>query len=85
MELKDANFKDHWNDIVFCNQWKMMSGFNMPHKKMSSFVSFPLLGLTLVVKLRNLDFESYWNNLTIFNKIIISDLNMSCQTVSDLV
>ena len=26
---------------------------NMPHGKMSDFVSFPLFGFTLVIKLRN--------------------------------
>ena len=27
--------------------------------KMSDFVSFPLFGFTVVIKLRNFDFESY--------------------------
>ena len=37
----------------------MVSDFNMPHGKMSDFVSSSLLGLTLVIKLRNFDFESH--------------------------
>ena len=35
-----------------------MSDLNMSHGKMSDFVSYPLLGFTLVTKLRNFDFES---------------------------
>ena len=35
---------------------------------MSDFVSFPLLGFTLVIKLRNFDFESHWNTLIFFDK-----------------
>ena len=31
----------------------------MPHGKMSEFVSFLLFGYTLVIKLRDLDFESH--------------------------
>ena len=58
----------------------------MFHGKMSDFVSFPLFGFTLVIKLRSFDFESYWNVLIFFlEKIMVSDLIMSCQAVSDLV
>ena len=32
---------------------------NMSLGKMSDFVSFPLFGFTLVIKLRNFDFESH--------------------------
>ena len=46
----------------------MMSDMNMYHKKMSDFLSFALFGFTLVIKLRNFDFESYWNNLIFFDK-----------------
>ena len=35
---------------------------------MSDFLSFALFGFTLVIKLRNFDFESYWNNLIFFDK-----------------
>ena len=35
----------------------MSSDLNMSHGKMSDFVSFPLFGFTLVIKLRNFDFE----------------------------
>ena len=37
----------------------MMSDLNIPHGKISDFVSFPLFGFTLVTKLRNSDFESH--------------------------
>ena len=46
----------------------MVSDFNMFHGKMSDFVSFPLFGFTLVIKLRNFDFESHGNTLTFFDK-----------------
>ena len=46
----------------------MMSDLNICHGKMSDFVSFPLLGFTLVIKLRNFDFESHWNTLMFFDK-----------------
>ena len=50
----------------------MTTDLNMPHGKMSDVVSFPLLRFTLVIKLRN--------TLIFFDKKIVSDLNMSCQT-----
>ena len=53
--------------------------------KMSDFVSFPLSVFTLAIKLRNFNFESHWNTLIFFDKKMMPDLNMSCQTVSDLV
>ena len=37
----------------------MVSGLNMSHGKMSDFVSLPLFGFALVIKLRNLDFGSH--------------------------
>ena len=37
----------------------MLSDLNMPHGKMSDFVSFPLFRLTLVIKLRNFNFEGH--------------------------
>ena len=54
--------------LVFYGQWKIMSDLNMSHGKMSDFVSFPLFGFTLVIKLRNFDFESHWNIFIIFDK-----------------
>ena len=37
----------------------MSSNMNMSHGKMSDFVSFPFFGFTIVIKLRNFDFESH--------------------------
>ena len=37
----------------------MVTDLNMPHGKISNFVSLPLFGFTLVVKLRNFDLESH--------------------------
>ena len=37
----------------------MMSDLNMSHGKMTDFVSSPLFEFTLVIKLRNFDFESH--------------------------
>ena len=36
--------------------------------EMADFVSFPLSGFTLVIKLRNFDFESHWNTSIFFDK-----------------
>ena len=38
---------------------RIMSDLNMSHGQMSDFVSFPLFGFTLAIKLRNADFESH--------------------------
>ena len=59
----------------------MVSGLNMSHGKMSNFVLFPLFGFTLVIKPINFDFESHGNTLIFFDKKIMADLIMSCQTV----
>ena len=37
----------------------MTSDLNMSHGKLSDFVSLPFFGFTLVIKLRNFDFESH--------------------------
>ena len=63
----------------------MVSDLNMSHGKMSDFVSFPLFRFTLVIKLRNFDFKGHQNTSIFFDKKVMSDLIMSCQTVSDLV
>ena len=48
----------------------MTSDLNMSHGKMSDFVSFLLLGFTLIIKLRNFDFESRSNAVIFFDKKI---------------
>ena len=47
----------------------MTSDLNMSHGKLFDFVSFPLFGLTLVIKIFNIFYQ----------KNTISDLNMSRQ------
>ena len=37
----------------------MMSDLNIPCGKMSDFISFSFFGFTLVMKLKNFDFESH--------------------------
>ena len=37
----------------------MVSDLKISHGKMADFVSFPLFGLTLVIKLRNFNFEGH--------------------------
>ena len=63
----------------------MMSDLDMSHEKMSDFVLFALFVFVLVIKLRNLYFESYWNILIFLDKKNVLDSIISCQTVSDLV
>ena len=46
----------------------MTSDLNMSHEKISDFVSFPLFGCTLLIKLRNFDSESHLNTLIVFGK-----------------
>ena len=41
----------------------MVSDSNMSWEKTAGFVSFLFFGFTLVIKLRNSDFESHLNNL----------------------
>ena len=86
IKSKYANYKSHWNILVFCDQWNMMSDLNMSHEKMSYFVSFLLFGLTVVIKLRSFDFESHWNVLIFFDKKnIVLILNMFQGKIFDFV
>ena len=68
MKLKIANDKSRWDILLFYDQWKIMSDLNISHGNMSDFVSFPLFGFTLVIKLGNFDFESHVNALIFFDK-----------------
>ena len=43
----------------------MLLDVNMSHGKMSDFVSFSMLGFTLVITLRNFD---YWNSSNFLDK-----------------
>ena len=55
----------------------MMSELNMSYGKLSDFVSFLLLEFTLIIKLRNFDFENHCNTLRFFGKKhMTSDVNI---------
>ena len=56
----------------------------MFHGIMSDFFSFLLFKFTFIIKLRNFDLASQWNTQKIVKKMM-SDWNMSCQRVSNLV
>ena len=62
-----------------------MPDLNMSQGKMSDFVSVPLLGFTLVIKLRNFDFERHAHTLIFFDKKMVSDLNISYGKMSEFV
>ena len=87
MKLKDANYKGHWNILVFCDQWTLMSDLNMSHYlKLSDFISFPLFGFTEVIKLRNFDFENHWSTWIFFDKKDrMLDLNLPHGKMSGIV
>ena len=61
IKLRNFDFKNHWNTLIFLIKKDMASDLNMSYGKMSDFVLFPLLTFTLVIKLKNFDFESHWN------------------------
>ena len=44
------------------------------------FCSFLMFGFTLVIKMRNSDFDSHWITLILFYQKMMSGLNMFCQT-----
>ena len=48
----------------------MLSDLKISHGKLTDFVSFLLFRSTLVITLRNFDFESHWNSLAFFDKKI---------------
>ena len=74
----------HWNALMFFCKKGMTSDFNVSHWIMSDFFSFPLFKFTFLIKLRNFDIERQWNTQKIVKKMM-SDWNMSCQKVSNLV
>ena len=58
----------------------------MPYLKKPDLTSFPLFRFTLVIKLRNFDFESHRNTLLFFDKKdMTSDLNMLHGRMPELV
>ena len=46
----------------------MVSDWKMSRRKMSDFVSFPLLYFTFVIKLRNVNFKGHKSTLIILDK-----------------
>ena len=73
MELKDANGKSNWNNLVFWDQWELMSDLNVSHGEMSK-------------KLRNS--ESHWDIFKIMfldKEDMTSDLNISSGKMSDFI
>ena len=50
--------------------WPMNNGVRFEYVpwKMSDYVSYPLFRFTLVIKLRNFDFESHWNTLNFLDQ-----------------
>ena len=76
-------FRKSMKYFCFLIKKYMMSDLNLPHSKMSDFVSFQLFGFTLVIKLKNSDLLKYFNFFYQKKKKRkkMSDLNMSCQTV----
>ena len=52
-----------------------MSDLNMSQGKMYNFVSFALFGFTLVIKMRNFDFEGHQNTLFFDKK---NDVRFDC-------
>ena len=67
IKLRNFNFENHWNTLIFFDKKYMTSDLNKSHGKMSDSVLFPLFGFDLVIKLRNFDFESHWSTLIVFD------------------
>ena len=44
----------------------MVCDLSMSHGKLSDFISFPLFGFTLVIKMRNFDIKKSLKGLNIF-------------------
>ena len=59
IKLKDGSYKSHWHILVVCDQMKNDVRFGYVSWKMCDFVLLPLFDFTLVIKLRNFDFNSH--------------------------
>ena len=62
----------------------MASDLIMPHGKMSDLVSFPMFGFTLLIKLRNFDFESHLNTFLIKKNDVTFEYVLSNSVSFDL-
>ena len=67
-KLRNVDNESHWNTSICFDKKDMVSDLNMTNGKMSDVVSFPLLRITLVIKLRNFYFESHAHMLMFFDK-----------------
>ena len=56
-----------WKSLEYLTS-DLTSDVNTSHGKMSGFVSFSFFAFTLVIKLKNFDFENKWNTLIFFYK-----------------
>ena len=61
-------FESDWNTLILFLKKDVPSELNMFPGKMCAFISFPLFGFTLIIKLRNFDFQRYWSNLIFFDQ-----------------
>ena len=57
IKLRDCDFESHWNTLIFLDKKDIVLDLIMFHGEISDFVSVPLFGFTLVIKLRNFIFE----------------------------
>ena len=60
--------KSHENTLLFLYNKRYDVRFEYAPWKISDFVSFPLLGFTLVIELINFDFSTHRNTLIIFDQ-----------------
>ena len=72
IRLGNFGFENQPNALIFFVRKSMTLDLIMSLAQMSEFVSFPLFGLTFVMRQR-------------WDQKMRSDLNMPCQTLSDLV
>ena len=72
MTLKSANYKNHWNTLVFYNQWKIMSDLIYVPWANAWFWFNSIVWFTLVIKVKI-------EILKIKNSLIFSNLGSCCQ------
>ena len=65
-KIERCQYKSHWNNSVFWDQWKMMSDLNMSQRRINDFVAFSFSRINLVIKLNYFDFESHRDTLILF-------------------
>ena len=55
-----------WVSLKYFDKKEMATDLDMHYGKIIDFISLPLCGLNLVIKLRNLGFGSNWRDFNIF-------------------